>query len=270
MSLLGHDGDGHDGDATPHSPATGQDSPTTTGPGGRTTTASEPDVHRNVVPGDASAAGAPPTGPPATSPPAGGDPFSRTDPLSPPGADPLTRAGVPPLPEPPWMDWAGEIPTALAERIACDCEVWRAVLDPQTGLPLDVGRNHRVVPHWIRKALHARDRGCRWPGCHAPAGWTDAHHLLEWYFGGETKIDNLLLLSYRHVRVHEGQWRIELDRETGAVWVYRPDGSPTSSAPRCPGPAQPPDARPHSSGRPRGTGRPITVAVLPWVGMPNR
>jgi hypothetical protein len=141
--------------------------------------------------------------------------------------DLLGQVGVAPLPELPWMNWAGEIPTALAQRLACDCEVWRAILDPATGLPLEVGRAHRIVPHWIRKALHARDRGCRWPGCNAPAAWTDAHHLVEWYYGGETDIDNLLCLCrWHHARVHEGQWRIHLHRDTGEVTVTRPDGTP--------------------------------------------
>ena len=81
------------------------------------------------------------------------------------GLDPLGLAGVPALPQPAWLDWFGEDPLALAQRLACDeANVWRIVLDPATGLPLDVGRAHRLVPHWIRRALHARDRGCRWPG----------------------------------------------------------------------------------------------------------
>ena len=130
----------------------------------------------------------------------------RVSPARPDPDDPLTAAGVPHLPDLPWMNWVDEIPTALAQRLACDAEVWRAVLDPATGLPLEVGRAHRVVPYWIRKALHARDRGCRWPGCQVPAAWTDAHHLLAWWLGGLTDIDNLLLLCrYHHSKVHEGR-----------------------------------------------------------------
>src|SRR5690606_7807863 len=49
--------------------------------------------------------------------------------------DPLARLGVPPLPELPWAHWVGEVPAELAQRIACDAEVWRAILDPTTGLP---------------------------------------------------------------------------------------------------------------------------------------
>src|SRR5262249_53688786 len=95
--------------------------------------------------------------------------------------DALAAAGIPDLPEAGWPNWAGPTPPSLAQRPACDCDIWRAVPDQATGPPLEVGRAHRLVPHWMRKALHARDRGCRWPGCDAPVAWTDAHHLIAWF-----------------------------------------------------------------------------------------
>ena len=147
----------------------------------------------------------------------------------------LADAGVPRLPEPARLDWFGDIPPAIAQRIACDCDVWRCVLDPTTGLPLEVGRTHRLVPHWIRKALHARDQGCRFPGCTAPAAWTDAHHWKAWYDGGQTNIDNLLsLCRWHHVIVHEGRWTLAWDHTTGAVYAYRPDGTPYELGPSLP------------------------------------
>lgn len=142
--------------------------------------------------------------------------------------DALSRAGIPPPPEATWLQWFGPIPGTVAQRIACDADIWRVVLDPATGLPLDVGRSHRMVPHWIRKALWARDRGCRFPGCRAPAQWTDAHHVrVPWARGGRTEIDNLVLLCrHHHVLVHEGGWTIHLDRATGTVTANRPGGLP--------------------------------------------
>jgi hypothetical protein len=146
----------------------------------------------------------------------------------PPPPDRLAEAGVPLLPEPPWLTWWGDVPPEVAQRIACDSSVWRIVLDPATGLPLDVGRSHRIVPHWIRKALHARDRTCRWPGCDIPAAWTDAHHCeLPWYLGGETNVDELAsVCRHHHVLVHEGRWKLTLNHVTGEVTVTRPDGTP--------------------------------------------
>lgn len=151
------------------------------------------------------------------------------------GGDPLSQRGVPVLPESPWLNWIGEIPAATAQRLACDSIVWRIVMDPGRGLPLDVGRAYRIVPHWMRRALHARDRTCRWPGCDAPAAWCDAHHEIPWGQGGATAIEHLIsLCRYHHVLAHEGEWRITLDHATGEVWVRRPDGRPYELGPSQP------------------------------------
>jgi uncharacterized protein DUF222 len=148
---------------------------------------------------------------------------------APPGPQPAVRAPAwsrPGWADPPWLEWVGPIPPAVAQRIACDADIWRVILDPDTGMPLDVGRAHRLVPYWIRRALHARDRGCRWPGCTTPAPWTDAHHLQPWAENGQTRVEDCLLLCrYHHGLVHEGGWRIHLDRATGEVRITRPEGT---------------------------------------------
>jgi hypothetical protein len=141
--------------------------------------------------------------------------------------DPLAAVGIPPARPPAWMQWTGPISDALAQRLACDADLWRVILDPASGLPLDVGRTRRLVPHWIRKALWARDRGCRFPGCHAPAPWTDAHHLQPWSRGGRTSVANLVLLCrFHHALIHEDGWAIHLDAATGTLTATRPGGVP--------------------------------------------
>jgi len=154
---------------------------------------------------------------------------------TPASGDRLARAGVPELGEKPWLNWVGAAPHTLAQRLACDCVVWRLVLDPRTGLPLNVGRSQRIVPWWIRKALWARDRTCRWPGCDIPVEWTDAHHEIPWWQGGTTDIHHLIsLCRYHHELVHEGQWRLAFDHTTGDVSIIRPDGSPYELGPSRP------------------------------------
>jgi hypothetical protein len=138
-------------------------------------------------------------------------------------------------PTPAHMEWVGDVPDIVAQRIACDADVWRVVLDPTNGRPLDVGRTHRLVPHWIRKALHARDHGCRFPGCQTPVAWTDAHHIHPWADGGPTDLDNLILLCrFHHGLVHEGGWAIHLNATTGTVAATRPNGRPYETTVRGP------------------------------------
>jgi hypothetical protein len=79
------------------------------------------------------------------------------------------------------------------------------------------------VPNAIKRALWARDKGCRFPGC-GRNRFVDAHHIEHWSAGGETSLGNLLLLCDQHHRlVHEGGFRIEKDYRDR--WFFRrPDG----------------------------------------------
>jgi 5-methylcytosine-specific restriction endonuclease McrA len=73
------------------------------------------------------------------------------------------------------------------------------------------GRLSRLVRSATRRALQRRDRGCRYLGCDRPSSWSDAHHLVHWADGGETRLSNLVLLCRRHHRmVHEGRVPLRL------------------------------------------------------------
>ena len=88
---------------------------------------------------------------------------------------------------------------------------------------LDVGRKTRTIPPSLRRALDARDRGCRFPGC--GLRFTDAHHIVHWANGGETKLGNTVLLCRsHHRRVHEGGYRVCSDR-SGQVVFFTPKGN---------------------------------------------
>jgi len=98
------------------------------------------------------------------------------------------------------------------------------------GQPLDVGRATRSISPALRRALTVRDGGCRWAGCDRPAAWTDAHHLISWAHGGETKLSLLVLLCRPHHRqVHEGGYTIT--GRNGAIRIHRPDGTELAQPP---------------------------------------
>ena len=87
-----------------------------------------------------------------------------------------------------------------------------------------MGRDQRVAPPHLRRAVELRDQTCVFAGCEAPAWWCEVHHVLHWGDGGETCLENSALLCERHHgKVHHG-FRIE--RDTGGRWhTYRPDGT---------------------------------------------
>ena len=101
---------------------------------------------------------------------------------------------------------------------------------PDGGI-LDVGRRRRTIPPATRRALESRDRGCRFPGC--GSRFTDAHHVVHWADGGETKLDNLVLLCRVHHRLlHEAGFRLELNPWPGGRPVfYDRRGLPVPEAP---------------------------------------
>ena len=93
------------------------------------------------------------------------------------------------------------------ERLCCDCTVSRVIF--AESVPIDVGRATRAIHPATRRALRARDKHCRWPGCDRPINWTSPHHLEFWGRGGPTKPPNLLSLCWFHHRlVHEGGWQV--------------------------------------------------------------
>ncbi len=103
-----------------------------------------------------------------------------------------------------------------ARRLACDA----SIIEMRTidGEPLSVGRARRTVPPAIRRALARRDGRCRYPGCTNHL-YVDAHHIHHWADGGETSVENLILLCRRHHRLlHEGAYSLVQSRS-------RPQGS---------------------------------------------
>ena len=120
------------------------------------------------------------------------------------------------------------LPIESVRRLCCDSETV-VIVEDGDGEPLNVGRKSRTVPKAIKRALWSRDKGCVFPGC-THQRFVDAHHIQHWSTGGETSLDNLLLLCTRHHRlVHEGGFAIAkdyLDR-----WYFkRPDGQ---AVPHC-------------------------------------
>ena len=121
------------------------------------------------------------------------------------------------------IDGAGAIAPETARRLTCDSAL--VGLIERDSEPLAIGKRSRRVPHGMRRALEARDRSCRFPGC-ANVARLDAHHIMHWTRdGGETELPNLLLLCKRHHRlVHEGGYT--MSRAHDGTWIFtRPTGS---------------------------------------------
>lgn len=110
-----------------------------------------------------------------------------------------------------------------ARRLSCDCSLV-GIVEDEDREPLDVGRKTRAISPALQRALKARDGGCRFPGCDRTRV-TQAHHVMHWAYGGETKLSNLVTLcKFHHRLVHEGGFGSRAT-DDGVFVFTRPDGS---------------------------------------------
>ena len=129
------------------------------------------------------------------------------------------------------LENGARVSAETSQRIACDAS--RVVMrHGHDGHVVEVGARTRTIPPAIRRALHHRDRGCRFPGCGVRFG--QGHHIRHWAHGGPTTLSNLALLCRRHHRaVHEEGY--QLDRQPdGELRFRRPDGQVLSEVPHPP------------------------------------
>jgi len=84
----------------------------------------------------------------------------------------------------------------------------------------------RTAPRALRRFLLYRDRGkCQVPGCSRRL-WTEAHHIVYFHRGGQTRGRNLVLVCSTHHRlIHEGHLQVTGTAPDRLVWRLR-DGTP--------------------------------------------
>jgi 5-methylcytosine-specific restriction endonuclease McrA len=119
------------------------------------------------------------------------------------------------------LEGGTHVSAETSRRLACDAS--RVVMrHDEEGHVVEIGARTRTIPPALRRALHHRDRGCRFPGCGLPLG--EGHHIRHWANGGPTTLSNLAMLCRRHHRsVHEDGYHVDR-RPDGALQFRRPDG----------------------------------------------
>jgi 5-methylcytosine-specific restriction endonuclease McrA len=88
------------------------------------------------------------------------------------------------------------IPAHIVRQLADDANLRLLITKGEQILWLGRSERYATRPQYL--ALMARDSECRWPGCHHPAAWCDADHIVPWETGGMTDLENLWLLCRHH------------------------------------------------------------------------
>jgi hypothetical protein len=109
---------------------------------------------------------------------------------------------------------------ATVERHACDGG-YLPILFDRDATALNHGRSHRYHDARQRAVIAARDGGCLGPDCDRPPSWCEVHHINEYSKGGETSVDDgVLLCRHHHMLIHNNGWRIR--RIEHEYWLISP------------------------------------------------
>jgi hypothetical protein len=129
------------------------------------------------------------------------------------------------------LDGGERVPAETSRRLACDASRVVMTHDGQ-GRLVEIGARTRTLPPALRRALLARDPGCRFPGCDRPGA--QGHHVRHWASGGPTTLSNLVLLCrFHHRAVHEEGYRVARGPDGGFRFA-RPSGEPLPEVPAPP------------------------------------
>mgnify|MGYP000853478456 CR=1 FL=1 len=116
------------------------------------------------------------------------------------------------------------VPALTAWALAAGGTWRRLVTDPVGEVVIDVGRTRYRPPAGLADLVRARDGGCVFPTCQAPASRCDIDHLTAWSQGGTTSLDNLVVLCQAHHRLkHTPGWALTRDEATKVLSWHTPD-----------------------------------------------
>jgi Domain of unknown function (DUF222) len=122
--------------------------------------------------------------------------------------------------EGPQLEDGRQVSVEAARRILCDAPVVELRTN-DSGQP-ETSRKKRFPSTPMRRAVRARDRHCRFPGCRQKVAM-DVHHVEHWIDDGETEPPNLALLCrYHHHLVHEGGFHMQAE-VSGDFRFFTPD-----------------------------------------------
>ena len=126
-----------------------------------------------------------------------------------------------------------ETPVSIetVERIVCTAGTVPIAFG-ENGNVIDLGRESRLFTSRQKTALAARDGGCMWDNCDAPARWTEAHHINQWArdHGLTNLADGILLCRHHHMLLHNNHWSIV--REGDTYWLIPPTDLDPEQTPR--------------------------------------
>ncbi|WP_431872840.1 DUF222 domain-containing protein [Nocardiopsis eucommiae] len=128
------------------------------------------------------------------------------------------------------------VPTSAVRELLGESVVRHLMVEHRTGAVLDVGHEYRIATPQIKVAAFVGHTTCAWQhGCDVPLKWTQADHIVEWWQGGRTSVENIQPLCSTHNRLKH-RWGLRRDKR---MWAGRQRGRSPSPAGPIPAPRPP-------------------------------
>jgi len=119
------------------------------------------------------------------------------------------------------LDTGDRVSATEARRLICGSNARSAFLGTKSEI-LDLGRKARFHTEAQRTVIAHRDRRCRAQDCDWPPSMCHVHHPLAWSEGGNTTVDNGMLLCPRHhTLAHDSRYQLKAGKDGKVLFSRR-------------------------------------------------
>src|ERR1700744_1060510 len=112
------------------------------------------------------------------------------------------------------------LPMSDVIRLAGHAHHYLAIFDKGNALALY--HTKRLASPAQRIVLHAKDRGCTFPGCDVPGYFTEVHHITAWAKTHTTDVNDLALACGAQHKIAEQGWTTRRNRNGDTEWIQPP------------------------------------------------
>jgi hypothetical protein len=109
------------------------------------------------------------------------------------------------------------LPMSDVIRLASHAHHYLAIFD--RGKAIGLYHTKRLASAGQRLVLHAKDRGCTFPGCDVPGYLTEVHHTDPWATSKRTDIHHLTLACGPHHKLAEQGWITRKNKDGETEWI---------------------------------------------------
>jgi Domain of unknown function (DUF222) len=114
------------------------------------------------------------------------------------------------------------LPMSDVIRLASHAHHYLVIFDQHTNRTMYLAHTKRIANVDQRIVLHAKDRGCTYPGCTVPGYQCEVHHVQEFATSRTTNIDDLAFGCRTHHPLVDKGWKTRKRADGTTAWIPPP------------------------------------------------